>query len=462
MKARRGQVALYLVAVLVGIACLVLMNVGLYLSVSAKNRTMNAGDAAALAVSRHQGELLNRIGTLNVDHLNAVVDGDRAKCQEIMDEQARLCFLGPLDGIQIGNEAARANGAEPSEDMLGLFKDHVNDIRLYYVGNPQTYPEPWEGAWEEYAQRLEIALGSELYAGPDNVDFMDAMSGHFLLDKRFYEAVRGRCWCWFHFNAEGLLGNYSGFRDWAPLPGTGEEIRRQKCVNSEIYSLGLDARMGSALSLFGTNFICRLTGREPGELLASPLLADETQVWYCYGQRDWRTWWEIDPNGEWSFPVVGKVRDEYDVRGCAACCRVVKEIPALFSEDVERKTEWTGAAKPFGTVMDERGKLADVTAQKRLVTDAFSDVRLVPLDTVGGRELSTADVEWMHHIRNHLPAYLQNGPDLTSSCGYCRTLLDWERDALREQARDWLKGNSSSCVRPTSGGSGHGGTPHGH
>ena len=462
MKVRRGQVALYLVAVLVGITCLVLMNVTLYLSVTAKNRAMNAGDAAALAVARHQGELLNRIGMLNLDHLNAVVDGDRARCEEIMREQARLCFLGPLEGIEIGNRAAKDNGAEQGEGMRELFEEHVDDIRLYYANNPQAYPEPWDGAWAEYAQRLEVALSGELYAGPDNVDFVDAASGHLLLDKRFYEAVRGHSWCWFHFYAEGLLDRYSGFQDWSPLPGTGEEMRRQKCVNSEIYSLELDARTGSALTLFGTNFICRLTGRDVGDLLASPLLDDETQVWYCYGETYWRRWWEIDPDGEWSFPVVGAVRDEYDLRGCAACCRVVKAIPTLLGSDADQRTEWTGAAKPFGTVADENGKLADVTSLKRLVTPAFSDARLVPLDAVGGRELSTADVDWMHHIRNHLPAYLRSGPDQLATCGYCRTLTLWERDILREQARDWLKLNSKTCVRPGPGTSGRGGTPHGH
>ena len=52
---RRGQVALYLEMTLVAITFLVLMNVGAYLGVSAKNRAMNAGDAAALAVAKYQG-----------------------------------------------------------------------------------------------------------------------------------------------------------------------------------------------------------------------------------------------------------------------------------------------------------------------------------------------------------------------------------------------------------------------
>lgn len=53
MKARSGQVAVYLVLALVAIVVLVLMNVGAFLAVSARNRTMNGGDAAALSVAGH-------------------------------------------------------------------------------------------------------------------------------------------------------------------------------------------------------------------------------------------------------------------------------------------------------------------------------------------------------------------------------------------------------------------------
>ena len=51
MKARHGQVALYLVAVLVAIAVLVFMNVDVFLAIRAKNHATNAGDAAAIAAA---------------------------------------------------------------------------------------------------------------------------------------------------------------------------------------------------------------------------------------------------------------------------------------------------------------------------------------------------------------------------------------------------------------------------
>ena len=463
MTARKGQVALYLVMALVAITLLAVMNVSVFLAVRARNRTMNAGDSVALAVARHQGELLNRIGADNIAHLKAVVAGDAEACAEIAERQARTCFLGPLEGIRIGNEIAQENGAEECDEFLDVFKQHVIDIRTGYEALPEQYPEPWEGAWEEYAQRLELAIGGGLWAAPDNVDFIDAEGGHLLLNFQFYNAVAGRNWCWFHFNAPGALDSYSGFRDWGPLPTADDETRRRRCCNSEIYSLHLEARSGSALMLFGKDMILRLAGCTEEELEKSPLARDASQVWYFYGGELWRTWWEIDPDGEWEFPVVGTVKREYDVRGCAACCRVRMEIPDLLGTASEHRSNWTAAAKPFGTVQDEFGEVSVVTAHRGLVTPAFDEVRLVPWDSVGGRDTERPNLDMLTHVRKHLPRYLCDGPAGTSpGCYYCKQLLDWENSILRMQGREWLKYNSKSCVRSISPGSAHGGTAHGH
>lgn len=462
MKARAGQVAVYLVLVLVAITVLVLMNVGTFLAVSARNTTMNGGDAAALAVARYQGELLNRIGNWNREHLEAALKGDEATCRDIEVKQLRCCFLDPLEGIAIGNQAARDNDCDRNDRMKAILVQHARDIRLYYAPNPDVYPEPWEGAWEEYAQRLEIAIGAGLWAGPDNVDFLDAATGHMLLNRDFYEAIAARNWCWFHFNAPGLLSTYSSFHDWGQLPGRDEETRRRKCVNSEVFSLQLDRRVGSAIDLLGTNLITRLTGATSDDIKNAPLLADRTQAWYFFDQSEWRRWWEMDPDGEWQFPVMGRVRPEYDVRGCAAICRVSRGFANVVQDDQERESVWSGAAKPFGTAVNEEDRRDVVTAPKGLVTDAFTDVRLVPLDSVGGRHLSTADPDWMNHVRNHLGDYLQYGPNKLRGCFYCQQLVDWEKTSVRSRGVTWLKYHSSDCVRPTGGGGGHGGSAHGH
>lgn len=467
MKARRGQVAVYLALVLVAICLLVVMNVGAYLSVSIKNQTMNAGDAAAIAVARWQGQLLNEIGTLNIRHLQQLTnDSDTAavECAKIMVEQARICFLGPLHGISEGNEAAKANGIESNDDMVDILKQHVIDIRTIYAQGTELYPEPWQGAWEEYAQALELEIGQGIVAGPDNIVFVDEVGGHMLLNRQFYNAIAGRNWCWFHFNARGLLDNYSSFKDWGELPSADDELRRRRCANSEVYSLHLIARGGSALQLFGRPLIAKLLGVSESQLENTELLSDPNQVWYFYDDQEWRDWWEMDPDGEWRFPVIGKVKPEYNVRGCAAICRVEKNIPNVVLENSgERASRWSAAAKPFGTVVTQEGERGVVTAVNSLVLPgSFTDVRLVPLDSVGGRDLATADSGWMWHVRDHLKAYCKSGPWGLGGCFYCDQLRIWEDPAVRGRAIEWLKNNSKSCVRNIGSGNARGGTAHGH
>lgn len=477
MRARNGQVALYLAMVLVAICVFVVMNVGAYLAVAVKNRTMNAGDSAALAVANAQGRLLNAIGQCNVDHLQAALDDDEDACGKIMENQARLCFLGPLTGfddrlghvddfVKIGNDSARKNGIDiPDAEALEIFRQHAIDIRTGYAMDVEQFPEPWEGAWGEYATALEIAVGNGLYASPDNIDFIDAAGGHLLLNYQFYNAIAGQNWCWFHFNAPGLLDSYGSFRDWGPLPTADDETRQRRCVNSEVYSLHLEARTGSALQLFGEKLIRNLTGCSEADIRNSHVITNQSQVWYCYDRELWRNWWEIDPDGDWNFPVAGKVKPEYDVRGCAACCRVQKDIPDVLGLGGTRVCRWTAAAKPFGTVENEDGDADVVTALGgRLVVPSFSDVRLVPWDAVGGRDTERPNLDMVTHIRKHLPRYLDGGgvAALSPGCYYCQQLREWEREFLRRSAREWLRYNSRSCIRATSGGSMRGGTPHGH
>ena len=291
-------------------------------------------------------------------------------------------------------------------------------------------------------------------------DSLDAAGGHLLLNAQFYNAIAGNNWCWFHFNAPGAIGGYSSFRDWGPLPTADDETRLRRCVNSEIYSLHLAAKTGSALMLFGPDRIRELTGCTQQDILNSVLVTNDTQVWYFY-DRDatWRTWWEIDPDGEYRLPVVGRVKPEYDVRGCAAVCRVRNTIPDVVLDDGERVNRWSAAAKPFGLVLDERGELLN----GGLVVPAFDDVRLVPWDSVGGRDEERPNLAMVSHIRRHLPVYLRDGTaGLSPGCFYCDQLREWERPSLHATAQAWLKVNSSTCIRSLSGGSRRGGSQHAH
>ena len=143
MRARGGQVAVYLVLVLVAIAVLMLMNVGAFLAVRAKNRAMNAGDAAALAAARVQGEILNEIGRLNLEHAVADARGDYGESLEIIRKQKRLAFLEPFRALRAAQESARDNGAMRNVEMESILRQHVSHVRGAYAQTPELFPEPW-------------------------------------------------------------------------------------------------------------------------------------------------------------------------------------------------------------------------------------------------------------------------------------------------------------------------------
>lgn len=519
MKSRSGQVALYLVLVLVAIAVFVLMNVNTYLAVTAKNKAMNAGDAAAIAVARYQGELLYKIGERNREHLKLLMprlipkgtlEAEKEKVQaeidKILHQQRRIAFLDPLHGITLGNDAARKVGVKSNSRMAKILRDHVNDIRTQYQQALEIYPEPWEGAWEEYAVKLGTEIGSGVFAGPDNIDFRDASGSTLLTRKAFYNAVAGRCWCWFYFHAQSVLMNYSSFNDW-PRP---EPVEPQiGNINSEIYSLDVTEVKSSVKDLFPETWMLaaalgyepvRLPEQIPEDYEIFDLTEDTEQSWICYDEDShWRNWWEIDPDGTWQFPVVGKVKDIFNVRGCAAVCRVYEpyrdllwedytdesgaeiensrgnrnvvdqsfcevgevEVP-LQSEDSREEAIWTAGAKPFGIFRNRGRTEMMVTALNYLVVPSDWEPRLVAVDTVGGKDLSTADPIWITHIRNHLPVYYDNGPGALGGCWYCQQLKTWEMESVRSQGREFLKSKSSTCIRSQGGGSEKGGTPHGH
>ena len=145
MKAERGQVALYLAMVLVAVMVLALMNVGAFLAVRAKNHAMNAGDAAALAAARRQGELLNEIGRLNLRHAEADYrelckppgERDWSESAEIVHRQRRIAFLGPLDCLRVANEAAKANGVSVLYDDIAV--DNPAISLFYRHGFSEAY-----------------------------------------------------------------------------------------------------------------------------------------------------------------------------------------------------------------------------------------------------------------------------------------------------------------------------------
>jgi hypothetical protein len=100
----------------------------------------------------------------------------------------------------------------------------------------------------------------------------------------------------------------------------------------------------------------------------------------------------------------------------------------------------------------------------RLVLPAFSDVRLIPVDTSSAPAAGGFNLAWREHIEQHLPGYMEDGPFSTpSSCWYCRQLRSWENVGLRQAGVDWLSVHSDECrPRGGGGGGGSGGSRRGH
>ncbi len=459
-RARRGQVLLYFLGIIVAVALLAVMNAESFLAVRAKFRMMNAADSAALAAARCQGELINRIGELNLAHIKAAAEGDDAEAQRIILEQRRLALLGPIGAIAGSSDAARRNHAPDIPAAASLLADHAARVRNLYSSSASAadaaYPESYPGAWAQYSAALSAAAASGIAAAPDNIEFFDSTSGHVLLRKDFYQAIASEDWCWFYFNDLALLNSYSSYRDFAPLtPPAAADT-----VNSEIYSLHLVARNVALAEVFTQEEIAILMRRAgvkalPGNLFEPPFA--KVSTWFFFDHAAWGDW--LGGEAEYDagdLGLVGGVRPLYNVRGAAAICRVI-----------DRKKQTTAAAKPFGSIeaLDSSGD-ACVTAAHYFVLPCMSDVRLVPTDSVGGRDLATGDCDWIIHIREHLPSYLERGAAVAAGnimCWYCRQLVRWERRSFHSIGTLWLKHHSAECIRPLPGRPySTGGTPHGH
>jgi hypothetical protein len=476
---KRGQVAIYLLLVLVAIFLIALLNVDTFDFVRGKNRVQNAGDAAALAAARKQGRLLNEIGKLNVAHIIAAVKNDVEECDAIVMDQRRLALVGPVEALRLANRAAKKNGMKVRDEFAEILREHVKSIRLVYMGGTneegEPYPESYPGAWGEYAAAIEDVVGDGLACGPDNVEFYGAQGGHYLLMRDFYSAIAAENWCWFLWNAEGLLNSYSSFTDWVPLPMRDEESME----NSEMFNLHVKAWKGALtdrLSFSDIQHICRVYGGveiSEGDLEDSFVVTDAEQTWFLFegpgqngGGANWGRWFNGlslagEEEGGYEFPIVGEIKPEYNVRGCAAICRCVKDVDAVAVDGVSSVT-WSAGAKPFGTVVNFDGEIDVATALNSFVVPCFNHVRLVPVDAVGGEDLATADYGWVTHIRHHLGPYLELGPRNAKGCFYCLQLQSWELQSFREKGKRWLKYYSDTCIRGSGGGGSHGGTSHGH
>lgn len=472
LRQRSGQAVVYILLALVTLIFFLLYIVDLHQIVRRKNQIQNAGDAAVTAAARWQGTTLNLVGELNLMHVMALAEEDSAAVNAITNMQKRLCFSGPLAGLFASQVAAKNNHMYVDDDMTALIKEHADTVRNQYTmifNGEMYYPEPWPGAWEEYADMLDQVAADGIAAGPDNaLFFTDPQDPHPLMNKAFYEAVESRNWCWFYLYAGNLLNSYSNYHDWPPLP----EIDEKRYDDCEFYSLGLHPFEIKMKHLFNASELEKFfsdagfSGVPYGDLNSSNVM-DSLENWHVYDTSRWGEWLLIQPDEEGFFPITGPVREQYNYAGADAVVRVKGSVdritPGIGGGSKDDKVVWTAASKPFG-YLEIDGVESLPTSAANFVLPAYRNVRLIPVDAASGSGNSSADVEWVRHIRDHLHDYMDIGPDNGASCRYCSDLVTWEIASFRQEGIDWLELYCENCRRLShgDGGSRGGGSRRGH
>ena len=156
--ARGGQVILFVLAAVLALLAAALWLVDLHIIVLGKDKTQNAGDAAALEAARWQGASLNVVGELNLLHVLALAAGDADAAETISEAAVRTSFAGPVAGAAAAQQAAKLNGAPANEDFTDFVRERALVARRGYganVGGEEAMPEPWPGAWGESAAMLD-------------------------------------------------------------------------------------------------------------------------------------------------------------------------------------------------------------------------------------------------------------------------------------------------------------------
>ncbi len=472
-RSKRGQVLILLAVVLVILTVVGLWNFDLHKILRIKHLARNGGDAAALAAARWQAITLNLIGELNIVQAAALADAlnhglsNSPVAAAASDLQGRLCFAGPLAGLAAAQLAAKNNGIHVQPDFTRSLLQHATLVRREY---PIRYTPPYQnppgtpGAWEEYADMLEIIGRLGIAADPENRRlYADVSSSdHYLLNPAFYDAIASRDWCWFYFNAMSLLQTYRSWHDWPPLPF----FHDPEPINSEYFGLGLRTvprllALPTPASPDNPATHAQAWAAELSALTHQTVPPEIVWVetrWFCYRDADWFPWTDRIPE---RFPFIEPVRNAFNYAGADAAVRIEATLRRVSPGASGTTVGWTAAAKPFGSLHDQQ------TPPHRfgLVIPAFHDVRLIPVDT-SSAPAGGSRPGWGIHIRLHLQPYLQAGPSaLAPGCWYCDQLHRWENASFRQEGLDWLRQFHHLCRLPEGGGGSggsSGGTRRGH
>ena len=347
---RSGQSIIYFMMVLVALCMVLLWNVDLHRILHIKSRSTTAGDAAALAAARFQALSLNLVGELNIMQAVALCNNDPASVDAITNIQARLLFTGPMTALVAAQVAAKNNRIYGNDAFTDELTRHASDVDQYDTGTSagMIFPEPYSGAWREYAAMIRAVAAERVAAAPDNARYYsDSTGGHILLGRGFYDAVAGRSWCWFHNNAPNLLVDYQNFFPcwWPGLPPP----QHIAFANSEYFGLGLVPYTVQLRNITDVDDIVSAAAEQGiGEGLQDTTnLTHVTATWYTYGG-DWGSWDAMDTQGSYPFPSVGPVYPQYNYAGADAAIRVLAGVdrvsPSPEGGNERDEITWTSAA----------------------------------------------------------------------------------------------------------------------
>lgn len=491
---RSGQVVLVLVFLLVGLVFLFFAEVDIFAAARGKARLQNAGDAAALAAAAWQGTTLNLVGELNLLRLSAACETNHEAVAGIYALQERLAVAGPCIALLAANETAREN----LEPHLPNDAAHLAAYREMAAmgGIVQSFAQAADGrgdgggdtSWPtknaDYADMLRAAVAGGCWAGADNASILPAavVSGaHPLYQKSFYDAAAAKNWpriCMNvfggrHGEAASALLNWPG---WGQVP---EATTAYDWDNPEFFGVHFrrafapeavdDAALGRILDLAAE------LGLDTSVVNASNVRTFDAfrfggLPWFFLDAGAWRDWHELDPGGAARFPIRSRVRDEYNVKGAAAACRVANVLVPVSDAARTNLFAWTACARPFGSWHGEKANAFPLTGSGvvhaegspdlSLAMPVFHMARLIPLGGVGESQLGAADPVWLEHVRVHVPNGFRAG-----GCRYCAILKRWDDPSYTREGGLYLMNHDHDevCAPPAHGGDGPGGgTRHAH
>ena len=435
---KRGQVAIFLVLILAGLALLFALNVDVFTSSRAKIRQQNAADASALALARWQGITLNLIGDLNLAHLAAVSQSNETAMAGIVTLQRRLAFIGPTIGFLDAQRIAKKNGIDVSQDMTILTK-----LIAEFMD-------------EDYRRMLEVVLNDNggIRAGVDNAAILRAGSVDPRLDPDFYAAIRNHDFstlCRRYANGAHHLPNIP--RD-APDPNEVLLSGGNACFGS----VGIGWSSGYDYKDYIAAFVniahdCGIDAYVTRSGLTTNANLFASYDWCIYDPTEW-----CGLSDEFSFsrfPWIKPLRDEYNLTGGSTTIRVEGYVALASLTAQTNYITALSAAKTLGSI---HGKKV-IDTSPTIVLPSFSRARLVPFGVgAAGRPAGMANLD---NVRSLLGLLGTNG----GVSSYLNLLTVFDSDEFRSAAEQWYSSHghhdANGCCPPSNGTERGGGTPYG-